>query len=678
MKLKNILLAVIAAGAAIMGCNPDNFEDEFSASVNGDITIEKEGGSYEFTVRSTFDWVIRGVEEAADWLDVTVDGESLTSNKATIKAQEKERFIEVSALANDGNDREVTLTLFAGVKNKIILKVKQAGAKGDGVTTCTVEEMLANPVKGQIYRLTGVISRYANVSSNDKDYVSFDLTDATGTIYVYSLSDAAKKEWRDKMENGGTVTLKGEYDYYEKNSQHEIVKAEIEEYTAPEKFDPADAIETTVKAFIEAADPVKYYKLTGLVKNYNKDKVSFDLEDATGSVLVYSVVDSCKTKYKDVITNRSTVTLRGQYTYYSAGSQHEVINAIIDDVQVAVAEKVSTSGLVVAASKTSFLVKDSQNKLEYVYDEEIEHTVKVGDNVEVDGERDYYNDVPEIKKYTVKVNNSGNAVEQPEASELDAAAFDAYTTLFGYVKITGKLTSSTSGGKKYYNVAVDGATCKGSLIDPVSVDEAQLLNKYVDVTGYYIYQSGTTAKYQNILFTEMALSAEQPVIEEPEGAKVGEDEVGYELTNAEIVAALVAINQSNNNYGAIEITSASGKWSGNMSLNKDNKFAQLRNKSGSHLKSPTFEKNIKRIVLRINGKTIERTLYAVPSNTTVPTSSDAYTASLWANAYASAKREIRDNDQTLVMTVSAEAKDFILIAGDGAVYVDSILVICEK
>ena len=678
MKLKNILLAVIAAGAAIMGCNPDNFEDEFSASVNGDITLEKEGGSYEFTVRSTFDWVIRGVEEAADWLDVTVDGESLTSNKATIKAQEKERFIEVSALANDGNDREVTLTLFAGVKNKIILKVKQAGAKGDGVTTCTVEEMLANPVKGQIYRLTGVISRYANVSSNDKDYVSFDLTDATGTIYVYSLSDAAKKEWRDKMENGGTVTLKGEYDYYEKNSQHEIVKAEIEEYTAPEKFDPADAIETTVKAFIEAADPVKYYKLTGLVKNYNKDKVSFDLEDATGSVLVYSVVDSCKTKYKDVITNRSTVTLRGQYTYYSAGSQHEVINAIIDDVQVAVAEKVSTSGLVVAASKTSFLVKDSQNKLEYVYDEEIEHTVKVGDNVEVDGERDYYNDVPEIKKYTVKVNNSGNAVEQPEASELDAAAFDAYTTLFGYVKITGKLTSSTSGGKKYYNVAVDGATCKGSLIDPVSVDEAQLLNKYVDVTGYYIYQSGTTAKYQNILFTEMALSAEQPVIEEPEGAKVGEDEVGYELTNAEIVAALVAINQSNNNYGAIEITSASGKWSGNMSLNKDNKFAQLRNKSGSHLKSPTFEKNIKRIVLRINGKTIERTLYAVPSNTTVPTSSDTYTASLWANAYASAKREIRDNDQTLVMTVSAEAKDFILIAGDGAVYVDSILVICEK
>lgn len=676
MKLKNILLAVIAAGTAIMGCNPDNLEDEFSASVNGDITLEKEGGSYEFTVRSTFDWVIRGVEEAADWLDVTVDGESLTSNKATIKAQEKERFIEVSALANDGNDREVTLTLFAGVKNKIILKVKQAGAKGDGVTTCTVEEMLANPVKGQIYRLTGVISRYANVSSNGKDYVSFDLTDATGSIYVYSLSDAAKKEWRDKMENGGTVTLKGEYDYYEKNSQHEIVKAEIEEYTAPEKFDPADAIETTVKAFIEAADPVKYYKLTGLVKNYNKDKVSFDLEDETGSVLVYAVVDSCKTKYKDVITNRSTVTLRGQYTYYSAGSQHEVINAIIDDVQVAVAEKVSTSGLVVAVSKTSFLVKDSQNKLEYVYDEEIEHTVKVGDNVEVDGERDYYNDVPEIKKYTVKVNNSGNAVEQPEASELDAAAFDAYTTLFGYVKITGKLTSSTSGGKKYYNVAVDGATCKGSLIDPVEVDEAQLLKKYVDVTGYYIYQSGTTAKYQNILFTEMVLSENQPEPSDPADALVGEDEVGYEISNSEIVTAIdAAVAGGANGYTKVSFTSTSGTWTGKVNAQKNVPYIQLRAKDGACVKSPAFSTNVKRIVVRINSKTAaNRKIFAIPSNTELP--SGDYKAS-WDTAYG--VTETTGNvEETKVITVNGTTKDFALVVYGGAVYIDSILVICEK
>ena len=314
----------------------------------------------------------------------------------------------------------------------------------------------------------------------------------------------------------------------------------------------------------------------------------------------------------------------------------------------------------------------------YVYDKEIEVTVKVGDNVTVSGEKTVYQGIDEIENYTVTVNSSNNALPEVEPTVLDAAAFDAYETpMFGLVKFSGKLTKSTSGSNTYYNVAVKDATRKGSLSNPIAVDE-ELLTKWVDVTGYFVGITGSSTKYLNVIVTDLALSAEQPVDEEPEGAEVGEDEVGFELTNAEIVAALVAINQSNNNYGAIEITSASGKWSGNMSLNKDNKFAQLRNKSGSHLKSPTFEKNIKRIVLRINGKTIERTLYAVPSNTTVPTSSDTYTASLWANAYASAKREIRDNDQTLVMTVSAEAKDFILIAGDGAVYVDSILVICEK
>ena len=123
-------MAVIAACAAIVGCDPENLgEDTFNVSAEGDIVIPKEGGSQSFTVKSTFDWVVRGVEDAAEWLDVTVDGESVTSDKAQIKASAKEHEIVVSALANNDANREVTLTFFAGVRNKVNVKVKQKDKK---------------------------------------------------------------------------------------------------------------------------------------------------------------------------------------------------------------------------------------------------------------------------------------------------------------------------------------------------------------------------------------------------------------------------------------------------------------------------------------------------------------------------------------------------------------------
>lgn len=683
MKLKNLFLAVIAAGAALVGCNPGVAEDVFDVSAKGDVTIEKIGGSYSFTVESSFDWNIRGLEDASDWLDVQVDEQSVTSAKDVIKGSEQTHEVTVSALANSGRDRSVTLEIFASVKNKVSVKVTQEGELGDGVITTTVAGMLENPVKGQQYRLSGTIS--AVKSGTDKsgnDYAGFDLTDATGKIYVYSLAAATVKEYKDKLANGATATVVGAYDFYEKNSQHELVDAVIEEYTAPATVDPNDATDATVAEFIEKADAVNYYRLSGTVSNYidgttsaGKKYIDFDLTDATGTILVYGITDESITEWDGKIKNGYKVTLRGRYRWYEKDKKHEVVDAIIDTVEEVEAEKVEVTGLVLAASQYGFLVKTADG-ISYVYDKDQEVEVKVGDNVTVNGEKTAFQGIDEIENYEVKVNSSGNELPATDPTVLDAEAFDAFEgPVFTLVKFSGKLTKSTSGSSTYYNVAVKDATRKGSLSYPVDVDE-ELLTKWVDVTGYFINISGTSTKYVNVIVTDITAWAEQPSEGEVEGAEVGETEVGYELTNAEIVAALVEKNQSGNSYGDIEISSASGNWSGNISLSKDNTFVQLRNKSGSHLKSPTFEKNIKRVVLRINGKTIERTFYAIPSNTTVP--SDTYTASLWDKAYGSASREIRDEDQTLVITFNSEAKDFILIAGNGASYIDSILVICEK
>ena len=129
-------------------------------------------------------------------------------------------------------------------------------------------------------------------------------------------------------------------------------------------------------------------------------------------------------------------------------------------------------------------------------------------------------------------------------------------------------------------------------------------------------------------------------------------------------------------YGDYTITSATGTWTGNMNTKKGLEFVQLRNKTGAHLLSPEFGSNIKRIVLRMNEKTVVRTMYALPADTEIPTSGDNYASTLWANSLGTVST--KGGEETVVMSVSTAAKSFALIAGNGAVYINSILVICEK
>ena len=83
----------------------------------------------------------------------------------------------------------------------------------------TVAEFLAAKDKETYYKLSGTVSNF------NSTYCSFDLTDNTGTIYVYSVAN--KSEWSDKISNEATVVLAGKYSYYEKNSQDEVVDAYI-------------------------------------------------------------------------------------------------------------------------------------------------------------------------------------------------------------------------------------------------------------------------------------------------------------------------------------------------------------------------------------------------------------------------------------------------------------------
>ena len=368
MKLKNLFLAVIAAGAALVGCDPSEvIADAWEVGAESEITLNKEGGSQSFKVKSSADWNVRGLEDAA-WLDVQVDGQSITGRQDVIKGSGEEHEVAVSALPNAGKNRTATITIFASVKNQIAVKVTQLGELGDGVITTTVADLIANPIKGQEYRLSGSISSVkAGQDKNGKDYAGFNLTDATGMIYVYSLTDATVAEYKDKLVNGATATVVGAYDYYEKNQQHEIVNAVIEAYEAPETVDPDDAVDATVAEFIEKADAVNYYRLSGTVSNYvdgttsaGKKYIDFDLTDATGTILIYGITDESIAEWDGKIKNGYKVTLRGRYQWYEKDQKHEVVDAIIDTVEEVEAEKIEVTGLVLAISKYGFLVQTAE------------------------------------------------------------------------------------------------------------------------------------------------------------------------------------------------------------------------------------------------------------------------------------------------------------------------------
>ena len=96
-------------------------------------------------------------------------------------------------------------------------------SKGDK----SVSEFLALADDANYYKLTGTVSGF------NSQYCSFDLTDETGTVYVYSVLEESKSQWASKIQNNGTITILGKYYYYEKGSKHEVVDAYIVSYTSP-------------------------------------------------------------------------------------------------------------------------------------------------------------------------------------------------------------------------------------------------------------------------------------------------------------------------------------------------------------------------------------------------------------------------------------------------------------
>ena len=211
------------------------------------------------------------------------------------------------------------------------------GSTGGGSTTApeskgkmTVEEFIAAADTQNYYELTGTVSGF------NPTYCSFDLTDATGKIYVYSVLDASKAEWTSKISNGGTITIYGKYLYYEQKSQHEVVEAHIVSFegdgsgsTTP-SGQPESLTKATIAEFLAAPESSDvWYELTGEIVSIETGNAygNFTIKDATGEVYIYGMTSkwvgsndksfaSLGLKETDVVT---LGTLRGSYNGQAQG-----------------------------------------------------------------------------------------------------------------------------------------------------------------------------------------------------------------------------------------------------------------------------------------------------------------------------------------------------------------------
>ena len=171
-----------------------------------------------------FDYEATAIKD--DFFTVTsINGFDITKVKATTDAEWL--YIDDSEVAdgiyymcpeaNEGEARTADV-VFSAEGLSVTVTVEQQAAPGAGDGTITVKEFLDKKDTATEYQLTGKITNVANTT-----YGNFNLTDATGTVYVYGLltpEGDSQKQWAAAgLKAGDVITVKGVYNEYNGSAQ---------------------------------------------------------------------------------------------------------------------------------------------------------------------------------------------------------------------------------------------------------------------------------------------------------------------------------------------------------------------------------------------------------------------------------------------------------------------------
>ena len=224
--------------------------------------------------------VLLTVKDGAFSVEIPEDAAWLTAGEPTNIGGAT--CVELTAAANEGGARKTTVTFKTTVNGKdyiAMADIEQAGA----IKAVTVADFLAAAEGTSLYELTGVVKNIKNTT-----YGNFDLVDATGTVYVYGLTNNGAVGSNDKtfaslgINEGDKVTIVGTRASYNGTAQVGGT-AYLVSHTAAQA--------ATITEFLAA--PVsadKWYKLTGTIESIVKEEYgNFYLTDGTARVYVYGV-----------------------------------------------------------------------------------------------------------------------------------------------------------------------------------------------------------------------------------------------------------------------------------------------------------------------------------------------------------------------------------------------------
>ena len=223
------------------------------------------------------------------------------------------------------------------------------------VEQITCAEFIQKADPNTTYRLVGKVTSSVNAT-----YCSFDMNDGTATVVVWTVNN--KDEWKDKVKQGGTVTVRGKYLKYEKdgNVKHEMVDAYIEKFEEGQSGGP-DEPELDPKGTGTLEDPFNADGAAAYIKA-NGDKESTDDVYVKGKIS--SVKNTFDAEHGTAIFNISedgsaTATQFTAYSVLYLGNR----NWEDGDAQIKVGDEVILCGKVTCYNGTY----ETSSKKAYVY-----------------------------------------------------------------------------------------------------------------------------------------------------------------------------------------------------------------------------------------------------------------------------------------------------------------------
>lgn len=558
-----------------------------------------------------------------------------------------------SAISNGvwtGSEQTLVFTISGTSKHRRIVKIQVGEGSAD---VPIVEKYVATPTFDPA---SGAVESGTKVTiscSTEGASIYYSLTeDEPSTLYTEPIEITAAVKITAVAKKAGML------DSHPASASY-TVKENVQ-YT-----DFSTIAELSAKLTKDAADFSGH--LTDAVVSFVPQNNTAIIKDATGSITYYKSSHGLKQgqTFSGDLTVKAVLYNELYSEITSTDAKFTGEGAVIEPEAVSLATiagnystyqnaYVKVSGLTVTAvdGKNISVTDGTVNYV--VYTNFGNATNEVGQEIAATGTVTKYGETEELKVWKaadISVENAPATIEATDITGVPAAGVTDATKTITINNGDGWIASVTPDGTVVTAASIAGNTITYS----VSENTGDARDGAISVT---LTKGGETDVVKVIKVSQKAAGTST--------------DVKY-LTNEEIKASIASNSQTKDQYESFSIESASGTWSVNANAKNTITYIQIRNKSGAKIVSPSFDKAIDKIVLDMNAKaTTARKIHAIPTSTTVPTSTDNYSSDLWADQYGVVSSGTDGGEVTIEF--ASETKDFTLVVEGGATYIDAITV----